>query len=102
MYFDIGSQHLGCWGQNASRIQNKEVCATLCLQAPSRYLTCYAYIDYFYITLGFAVAKLQLVYRVTVGLFLFLVSDSHLDLGRAPVFCMALNILTYPVTLALF
>ena len=26
-------QHLGCWGQNTSRIQNKEVYATLCLQA---------------------------------------------------------------------
>ena len=26
------SQHLGCWGQNTSRIQNKEVYATLCLQ----------------------------------------------------------------------
>ena len=33
MCFGIGSQHLGCWGQNTSRIQNKEVCATLCLQA---------------------------------------------------------------------
>ena len=27
------SQHLGCWGQNTSRIQNKEVYATLYLQA---------------------------------------------------------------------
>ena len=27
------SQHLGCWGQNTSRIQNKVVYATLCLQA---------------------------------------------------------------------
>ena len=27
------SQHLGCWGQNTSRIQNKGVYATLCLQA---------------------------------------------------------------------
>ena len=27
------SQHLGYWGQNTSRIQNKEVYATLCLQA---------------------------------------------------------------------
>ena len=26
------SQHLRCWGQNTSRIQNKEVYATLCLQ----------------------------------------------------------------------
>ena len=26
------SQHLGCWGQNTSRIQNKGVYATLCLQ----------------------------------------------------------------------
>ena len=25
-------QHLGCWGQNTSRIQNKEFYATLCLQ----------------------------------------------------------------------
>ena len=33
MCFDIGSRHLGCWGQNTSRIQNKEVYATLCLQA---------------------------------------------------------------------
>ena len=33
MCFDIGSQHLGCWGQNTSRIQNKGVYATLCLQA---------------------------------------------------------------------
>ena len=33
MCFDIGSQHLGCWGQNTSRIQNKEAYATLCLQA---------------------------------------------------------------------
>ena len=33
MCFGIGSQHLGCWGQNTSRIQNKEVYATLCLQA---------------------------------------------------------------------
>ena len=33
MCFDIGSQHIGCWGQNTSRIQNKEVYATLCLQA---------------------------------------------------------------------
>ena len=29
------SQHLGCWGQNTSRIQNKGVYATLCLQARS-------------------------------------------------------------------
>ena len=34
MCFDIGSQHLGCWGQNTSRIQNKEVYTTLYLQAP--------------------------------------------------------------------
>ena len=27
------SQQFGCWGQNMSRIQNKEVYATLCLQA---------------------------------------------------------------------
>ena len=27
------SQHLGCWGQNTSRIQNKGDYATLCLQA---------------------------------------------------------------------
>ena len=27
------SQHLGCWGQNTSRIQNKGFYATLCLQA---------------------------------------------------------------------
>ena len=27
------AEHLGCWGQNTSRIQNKEVYATLCLQA---------------------------------------------------------------------
>ena len=33
MCFDIGSQHLRCWGQNTSRIQNKEIYATLCLQA---------------------------------------------------------------------
>ena len=33
MCFDIGSQHLGCWGQITSRIQNKGVYATLCLQA---------------------------------------------------------------------
>ena len=33
MCFDIGSQHLGCWGQNTSRIQNKEVHAALYLQA---------------------------------------------------------------------
>ena len=33
MCFDIGSRHLGCWGQTTSRIQNKEVYATLCLQA---------------------------------------------------------------------
>ena len=33
MCFDIGSRHLGCWGQITSQIQNKEVCATLCLQA---------------------------------------------------------------------
>ena len=33
MCFDIGSRHLGCWGQNTSRIQNKEVYATLLLQA---------------------------------------------------------------------
>ena len=26
-------QHLGCWGQNTSRIQNKEVYATLYLHA---------------------------------------------------------------------
>ena len=26
-------QHLGCWGQNTSRIQNKKVYAALCLQA---------------------------------------------------------------------
>ena len=31
----LGSQHLGCWGQNTSRIQNKEFYATLCLQARS-------------------------------------------------------------------
>ena len=33
MCFDIGSQHLGCWGQSTPRIQNKEVYATLYLQA---------------------------------------------------------------------
>ena len=33
--FDIGSQHLGCWGQSTSGIQNKEVYATLYLQAVS-------------------------------------------------------------------
>ena len=33
MCFDIRSRLLGCWGQNTSRIQNKEVYATLCLQA---------------------------------------------------------------------
>ena len=33
MCFDIGSRHLGCWGQHTSRIQNKGVYATLCLQA---------------------------------------------------------------------
>ena len=33
MCFDIGYQHLGCWGQNTSRILNKEVYATLCYQA---------------------------------------------------------------------
>ena len=38
MCFDIGSRHLGCWGQNTSRIQNKGVYATLCLQA---LLTCW-------------------------------------------------------------
>ena len=27
----FGSQHLGCWRQNTSRIQNKTVYATLCL-----------------------------------------------------------------------
>ena len=30
------SQHLGCWGQNTSRIQNKGVYATLCLQAHAK------------------------------------------------------------------
>ena len=34
MCFDFGSQHLGCWGQNTSRLVNKEVYATLCLLAP--------------------------------------------------------------------
>ena len=33
MCFDIGSRHLGCWGQNTYGIQNKEVYATLYLQA---------------------------------------------------------------------
>ena len=33
MCFDIGSRHLGCWGPNTSRIQNKEVYATLCAQS---------------------------------------------------------------------
>ena len=32
MCFDIGSRHLRCWGQNTSRIQNKEVYAPLNLQ----------------------------------------------------------------------
>ena len=32
MRFDIGSQHFGCWGQNTSRIHNKEVYTTLYLQ----------------------------------------------------------------------
>ena len=31
--FDVGSQHLGCWGQTTSQIQNEEVYATLRLQA---------------------------------------------------------------------
>ena len=31
-------QHLGCWGQNTSRIQNEGVYATLCLQAPESFL----------------------------------------------------------------
>ena len=39
MCFDIGSRHLGCWGQNTSRIQNKEVYATLCVQASAKYLS---------------------------------------------------------------
>ena len=34
MCFDIGSRHHGCWGQNTSQIQNKEVYATLYLQVP--------------------------------------------------------------------
>ena len=33
------SQHLGCWGQNTSRIQNKEVYATLDLQASPPHAT---------------------------------------------------------------
>ena len=33
MCFDIGSRHLVCWGQNTSRIHNKEGCATFSLQA---------------------------------------------------------------------
>ena len=33
MCFDTGSQHLGCWGQNTSRIQDKDIYATLRLQA---------------------------------------------------------------------
>ena len=33
MCFDTGYQHLGCWGQNTPRIQNKEVYATLHFQA---------------------------------------------------------------------
>ena len=33
MCFDIGFQHLVCWGQNTSRIQDKEVYATLYVQA---------------------------------------------------------------------
>ena len=36
MCFDIGSQHLGCWGQNTSRIQNKEVYATFTLHLQAR------------------------------------------------------------------
>ena len=38
MCFDIGSQHLGCWGQNTPRIQNNEVYGTLHLQAVVRLL----------------------------------------------------------------
>ena len=39
MRFDIGSQHLGCWGQNTSGIQNEEVYATLYFQAMARNAT---------------------------------------------------------------
>ena len=33
MCFDIGSPHLGCWGQTTSRIQNKEVRANSSISA---------------------------------------------------------------------
>ena len=40
MCFNTGSRHLGCWGQNTSRIQNKVVYATLYLQAGGRPIAC--------------------------------------------------------------
>ena len=33
---DLRCQHLRCWGHNTSRIQTKEIYATLCLQALQR------------------------------------------------------------------
>ena len=42
MCFDIGSQHLGCWGQLTFRILSKEVYATLYLQAPDTRPVCSA------------------------------------------------------------
>ena len=56
------SQHLGCWGQNTSRIQNKGVHATLCLQAVKKLAVCAKEIQQFEIaTIGLrtltAVAK---------------------------------------------
>ena len=36
MCFDIGSRHLGRWGQNTPRIQNKEIYATLYMQADTQ------------------------------------------------------------------
>ena len=77
------SQHLGCWGQNTSRIQNKGVYATLCFQSLDR-------------TARIAIKQGQSAMDVSNRLnkeYMEMVdaereqsqaSDSHLDLDRAP------------------
>ena len=58
------SQHLGCWGQNTSRIQNKGVYATLCLQAELGFCAVICHVESVLTTFG---AGLQSACVVDIG-----------------------------------
>lgn len=48
-------------------------------QVPSRHTTLYAYVDFAYTTLGFAVVQVQLLFRVVLGLLMLLVYIPRVD-----------------------